>query len=325
MDLNLNSSLSKHSLTLKMPIDQKYIQAIKNGDVVAFPTETVYGLGADAWNSEAIAKVFETKGRPSDNPLIVHVSDFDQINDFAAEIPEAAQLLIEEFWPGPLTLVFEKKPEVLDVVTAGLNTVAIRMPANEIALSLISKTNPLVAPSANRSGAPSPTKASHIKADFGSSVLVIDGGSTQVGLESTVLDISGEQPMILRPGVIGKDQIEQVLNQTVLIDDKNSEKPKSPGQKYSHYKPKADVKWLDSEDEFEDSSSLFLLLNAEIEQQNVINYTQDFEKLARELYDRFRQADLDGYKKVIIEPFDERYDSSVIPALLNRIEKATSL
>jgi len=308
-----------------MHIASKYIQAIKNGEVVAFPTETVYGLGADAWNPEAIAKVFETKGRPSDNPLIVHISDFDQINKFAAEVPEFAQLLIEEFWPGPLTLVFKKKPEVLDIVTSGLTTVAIRMPANDIAISLISDTNPLVAPSANRSGAPSPTKASHVMADFGSSVLVIDGGSTQVGLESTVLDISGDQPMILRPGVIGKDQLEKVLNQTVLIDDKSSEKPKSPGQKYSHYKPKAEVKWLDSKDEFEDTSSLFLLLNTEIEQQNIINYNQDFEKLARELYDRFRQADIDGYKKVIIEPFDERYDSSVIPALLNRIEKATSI
>mgnify|MGYP003637096981 CR=1 FL=1 len=308
-----------------MHIASKYIQAIKNGEVVAFPTETVYGLGADAWNPEAIAKVFETKGRPSDNPLIVHISDFDQINKFAAEVPEFAQLLIEEFWPGPLTLVFKKKPEVLDIVTSGLTTVAIRMPANDIAISLISDTNPLVAPSANRSGAPSPTKASHVMADFGSSVLVIDGGSTQVGLESTVLDISGDQPMILRPGVIGKDQLEKVLNQTVLIDDKSSEKPKSPGQKYSHYKPKAEVKWLGSKDEFEDTSSLFLLLNTEIEQQNIINYNQDFEKLARELYDRFRQADIDGYKKVIIEPFDERYDSSVIPALLNRIEKATSI
>ena len=257
--------------------------------------------------------------------MIVHISDFDQVNKFAAEVPKFAQLLIEEFWPGPLTLVFKKKPEVLDIVTSGLTTVAIRMPANDIAISLISGTNPLVAPSANRSGAPSPTKASHVMADFGSSVLVIDGGSTQVGLESTVLDISGDQPMILRPGVIGKDQLEKVLNQTVLIDDKSSEKPKSPGQKYSHYKPKAEVKWLDSKDEFEDTSSLFLLLNTEIEQQNVINYSQDFEKLARELYDRFRQADIDGYKKVIIEPFDERYDSSVIPALLNRIEKATSL
>jgi len=305
-----------------MSLDQKYIQAIKSGDVVAFPTETVYGLGADAWNSGAIAKVFETKGRPSDNPLIVHVSHTDQVNDFAAEIPESAQLLIEEFWPGPLTLVLNKRSEVLDAVTAGLNTVAIRMPANELALELISQTGPLVAPSANKSGAPSPTKASHVKADFGDSILVIDGGRTQVGLESTVLDITGEQPIILRPGSIGKEELRHVLGISVLIDNSNSEKPKSPGQKYSHYKPNAEVRWLNSDDDLEDNSTLFLLLHSEIEAENIINYDQDFDLLASEIYDRFRQADYDGFKKVIIEPFDERYEDSVIPALLNRINKA---
>jgi len=306
-------------------IDQKYINAIKFGEVVAFPTETVYGLGADAWNPEAIAKVFKTKGRPSDNPLIVHVADPSQINDFASSIPEAAQLLIEEFWPGPLTLVFNKRPEVLDAVTAGLNTVAIRMPSNEIALSLIANTNPLVAPSANKSGTPSPTKYTHVKADFDDSVLIINGGSTQVGLESTVLDVTGTEPMILRPGVIGKEDIERVLGQKISVDDSNSEQPKSPGQKYSHYKPKAEIQWLNSDHDLEDSSSLFLLLNTEFEQSNIINYDQDFDLLARELYDRFRQADIDGYKQVVIEPFDDRYESTIIPALLNRIEKATSL
>lgn len=305
-----------------MPLDQKHIQAIKSGEVVAFPTETVYGLGADAWNSGAIAKVFETKGRPSDNPLIVHVSDPDQINNFASFIPESAQLLIEEFWPGPLTLVFNKKPEVLDAVTAGLNTVAIRMPANDIALELISKTGPLVAPSANRSGAPSPTKASHVKADFGSSILVIDGGKTQVGLESTVLDVSDETPIILRPGSIGKVELETVLGREVLNDNSTSNKPKSPGQKYSHYKPDAEVRWLNSDDDLEDTSTLFLLLHSEIEAENIINYDQDFDLLASEIYDRFRQADIDGYESVIIEPFDERYEHSLIPALLNRINKA---
>lgn len=307
-----------------MVIMQKYIDAIQAGEVVAFPTETVYGLGADASNANAIAKVFETKGRPSDNPLIVHVSDPDQANNFASTIPESAQLLIDEFWPGPLTLVFDKRSEVLDVVTSGLSTVAIRMPANEIALEFISKTGPLVAPSANKSGAPSPTKSSHIKADFGNSILVIDGGRTQVGLESTVLDVSGEIPMILRPGSIGKKEIEKVLGIEVLLDNTNSQKPKSPGQKYSHYKPKAEVRWLTSEDYFDDPSSLFLLLHSELDQENVINYDQDFDKLAREIYDRFRQADIDGYDAVIIEPFDERYEHSVIPALLNRINKALS-
>lgn len=305
-----------------MPIDQKYIQAIKNGDIVAFPTETVYGLGADAWNPKAITKVFETKGRPSDNPLIVHVSDSSQILDFVSSISEAAQLLIEEFWPGPLTLVFNKKSAVLDVVTAGLDTVAIRMPANEIALELISQTGPLVAPSANRSGAPSPTKSSHVKSDFGSSILVIDGGRTQVGLESTVLDISSEEPMILRPGSIGKKELEIVLGREVLIDNTTSIKPKSPGQKYSHYKPKAEVKWLSANDDFENTSSLFLLLNTELEEDNIINYDQDFDLLASDIYDRFRQADIDGYESVVIEPFDDRYEHSLIPALLNRINKA---
>jgi L-threonylcarbamoyladenylate synthase len=305
--------------------DQKYINAIKSGNVVAFPTETVYGLGADAWNPEAIAKVFKIKGRPSDNPLIVHIADPSQILNFASSIPESAQLLIEEFWPGPLTLVFNKRPEVLDAVTAGLNTVAIRMPANEIALSLINNTNALVAPSANKSGTPSPTKYTHVKADFEDSILIIDGGSTQVGLESTVLDISGNEPAILRPGVIGKEAIEKVLGQKISVDDSNSTHPKSPGQKYSHYKPKAEIQWLNSDHDLEDTSSLFLLLNTEFKRSNIINYGQDFDKLARELYDRFRQADIDGYKQVIIEPFDERYGSSVVPALLNRIEKATSL
>ena len=215
-------------------------------------------------------------------------------------------------------------PAINAFVTAGLDTVAIRMPANELAVEFISKTNPLVAPSANKSGAPSPTKASHVKADFGDSIPVIDGGKTAVGLESTVLDVSGEVPTILRPGSIGKEDIEKVLGISVLVEDTNSQKPKSPGQKYSHYKPKANVKWLDSEDEFEDTSSLYLLLNTDIEQQNVIDYNQNFDKLAAELYDKFRQADLDGFKKVIIEPFDERYESKVIPALLNRINKALS-
>lgn len=305
-----------------MLIDYKYIQAIKNGEVVAFPTETVYGLGADAWNPKAIAKVFETKGRPSDNPLIVHIADLEQIYEFASDIPEIAQLLIDEFWPGPLTLVFNKKPEVLDVVTAGLTTVAIRMPANKIALELISKSAPLVAPSANRSGAPSPTKANHVKADFGSSIFVIDGGKTQVGLESTVLDVSGETPIILRPGSIGQKELEYVLGSEVFIDSTTPSTPKSPGQKYSHYKPKAEVRWLKDEDDFNNSSSLFLLLNYELEQENIVNYDQDFDKLASQIYDRFRQADIDGYESVIIEPFDERSNHSVIPALLNRISKA---
>lgn len=305
-----------------MTINQKFVEAIKSGDVVAFPTETVYGLGADAFNAEAISKVFQLKGRPSDNPLIVHISEIKQLSDFTDEISDSAQTLIEHFWPGPLTLVFNKKSHVLDVVTARLQTVAIRMPDNKIALELIDKTGPLVAPSANKSGAPSPTKASHVLSDFGDSVLLIDGGSTQLGLESTVLDVTGNIPTILRPGSIGKREIETVLGSDIFVDNPTSIKPKSPGQKYSHYKPKASVKWLNSSHNFEDKSTLYLLLHTDIEQTNIVNYQEDFNKLASELYDRFRQADIDGYTSVVIEPFDERYAAAVIPALLNRINKA---
>ncbi len=307
-----------------MSIDQKFISAIKEGNVVAFPTETVYGLGADATNPEAIAKVFEIKGRPSDNPLIVHISDRNQVYSLAKEVSDYTKMLMDHFWPGPLTFVLKKKNAVLDAVTAGLNTVAIRMPDHELALELISKTGPLVAPSANKSGTPSPTKASHVKADFGSSVLVLDGGSTEVGIESTVLDVTGKYPVILRPGSIGNKEIKTVCKTVVLTDQTGSSTPKSPGQKYSHYKPQAEVRWLKSEDDFDDASSLFLMINMESDSvfKNIIHFEGDFNRLARELYDRFRQADSQDFKRVIIEPFDERYENQVIPALLNRIEKA---
>lgn len=301
-----------------------YIALIKSGEVVAFPTETVYGLGADAWNPSAIQKVFDTKGRPSDNPLIVHVSSAEQVNDFTNHIPESAQLLIDEFWPGPLTIIFKKKPEVLDAVTAGLDTVAIRMPDHPLALQLIEGTGPLVAPSANTSGRPSPTKATHIKDDFGTNFPVIDGGATKVGLESTVVDLTDKRPSILRPGSISRQQIEQVLD--TFIEEgffHVAERPKSPGQKYSHYKPKAEVNWLDESTDLDTASALFLLLQTEKEASNIINYNSNLDRLARELYDRFRQADHEGYSSVLIEPFDEN-TSGIASALMNRITKAIS-
>ena len=300
----------------------KYISLIKAGEVVAFPTETVYGLGADAWNPSAIQKVFEVKGRPSDNPLIVHVSSENQVADFASEIPERAHKLIEAFWPGPLSLVLKKKPEVLDLVTAGLDTVAIRMPDHPIALDFISKTGPLVAPSANTSGKPSPTKAEHVLEDFGPDFPVINGAATQVGLESTVLDLTGKHPAILRPGKVSRKDIEEVLG--VFIEESffhQAEKPRSPGQKYSHYKPKAEVRWLTEGEDLSNSSTLFLLQTGSSASPNIISCQGDLNQLAQELYDRFRQADIEGYDSVVIEPFSET-DSSIASALLNRIRKA---
>lgn len=305
-----------------MPIDPKYIQLIKAGEVVAFPTETVYGLGADAWNPSAIQKVFEVKGRPSDNPLIVHISIKEQVEAFALEIPETAEKLITAFWPGPLSLVLKKKQEVLDAVTAGLNTVAIRMPDHPKALEFISQTGALVAPSANKSGRPSPTKAEHVLEDFGTDFAVIDGEATKIGLESTVIDLSGEQPIILRPGSIGKQEIEEILGVKVHeYFSKKTNTPKSPGQKYSHYKPNAEIRWLSGIDDLKDSTTLFLLLNSYEEAPNIINFQRNIEVLAKELYDRFRQADIEGFDSVAIEPFGGN-DHPIVPALLNRVEKA---
>lgn len=305
----------------------KYIDMIKAGDVVAFPTETVYGLGADAWNPAAIQKVFETKGRPSDNPLIVHISDKKQVSEFAAEVPEFASQLMDAFWPGPLSLVLPKKPNVLDAVTAGLDTVAIRMPNHKTALEFIGQTGPLVAPSANKSGRPSPTKAEHVKADFGRDFPVIDGGETTVGLESTVLDLSSGKPVILRPGRIGVGELEQALGVKVRLAENTSsiETPRSPGQKYSHYKPTADV-FYGKIDGFEDGGLYLMQAHPAKEAPNVILYQGDLEKLSRELYDRFRQADLQGYSFVHIQNFEQHKDSSpsLYEALMNRIQKATT-
>lgn len=303
-------------------IPEKYIEIIKSGGVVAFPTETVYGLGADAWNPSAIQKVFNTKGRPSDNPLIVHIADLQQVSDFVEEIPELAQLLMNTFWPGPITLVLKKKPTVLDAISAGLDSVAIRMPSHPLAIEFISKTGPLVAPSANTSGKPSPTKAEHVFSDFGDSVPIIDGGSTEVGLESTVLDLTSVIPTILRPGFISKEEIELVIKQSIKVATKEIASPKSPGQKYSHYKPKAAVHWLDDNSELTNQNTLYLLQDAELKQSNIITYKGDLALMAKEIYDRFRQADIDGFQQILIEPLHKVSAHPLHSALQNRIEKA---
>lgn len=305
-----------------MAVDPVYIELIRQGDIVAFPTETVYGLGADAWNPSAIQKVFETKGRPSDNPLIVHVSGPDQIADFAVDVPKEAQQLIETFWPGPLTIIFKKRKEVLDAVTAGLDTVAIRMPDHPLALEFIAATAPLVAPSANTSGKPSPTRAEHVREDFGEDFPVIDGGATKVGVESTVVDLADDDPAILRPGSISRKEIEEVLGTDIQETFFHNERPRSPGQKYSHYKPKALVKWYEGEN-LNEPSTLFLLQDSDVKAPNVIIYSGDLDRLARELYDRFRQADHEGYLSISIQRLSPD-SSNVAPALIDRIERALS-
>lgn len=232
-------------------IDKKVIKEavgiLKAGGTVVFPTETVYGLGANGLDSEAVKKIFKAKGRPADNPLILHVHSVSQVNQLVEDIPEIARLCMENFWPGPLTILFKKSPKVPYVITAGLETVAIRMPSNNIALEIIKGTNlPIAAPSANVSGRPSPTLAKHVIDDLVGKVdMIIDGASTGIGIESTVLDLSGDTPMILRPGAVTKEDLEKLMPNILIDSSITSEDeriiPKSPGQKYKHYAPKAEM------------------------------------------------------------------------------------
>ncbi len=221
---------------------------IQDGEVVAFPTETVYGLGANALSDAAVEKIFTAKGRPSDNPLIVHIGDLSQLEVVAREVPATAKRLIEAFWPGPLTLILPRTDAVAGRVCAGLDTVGVRMPDHPLALALIREAGvPVAAPSANRSGRPSPTTAEHVLADLDGRIAgVLDGGSTGVGVESTVLDVTVEPPMILRPGGVTYEQLQEVIGEVAIdpafLADAAS-RPRSPGMKYTHYAPQGEL-WL---------------------------------------------------------------------------------
>lgn len=216
---------------------QHAVDLLRQGQLVAFPTETVYGLGADASNPEAVAKIFAAKGRPADHPLIVHIAGADQINAWADEVPEAALRLAEAFWPGPLTIILNKKAEVPAAVTGGQNTVALRVPANPVALQLLQAFGGgIAAPSANRFGHISPTQASHVAEDLGDSVAcILDGGPCSVGVESTIIDLSDEQPAILRPGRITRSQLKAVLQTEIRLSPQT--KIRAPGMLAVHYAP----------------------------------------------------------------------------------------
>jgi len=221
---------------------------LQEGKVVAIPTETVYGLAASAFSNEAVGGIYAVKGRPADNPLIVHVSNLVMLREVANAIPESAVSLIKRFWPGPLTLVLGKTAAVSSVVTCGLDTVAVRMPSNKTAADIIEHAGlPLAAPSANLSGKPSPTTARHVMDDLSGKIpLIVDDGPCEIGLESTVVSLTGETPVILRPGMITLEQLQEVLPGTtvsdaVLTEVENDAKVESPGMKYKHYSPRADV------------------------------------------------------------------------------------
>lgn len=222
-------------------------KAFKDGKLVVFPTETVYGLGADGFNEEACENIFKAKGRPGDNPLILHIAENSQLDELVSEIPEVAEKCMEKFWPGPLTMIFKRSDRISDIITAGLETVAVRMPSHKIARAILNDVRlPIAAPSANLSGRPSPTSFKHCYEDLNGKVdILVDGGSTNVGIESTVLDVTSNPPMILRPGGITMEELREIIPDVTIdsatIDTKDKKIPKSPGQKYKHYAPKADA------------------------------------------------------------------------------------
>lgn len=236
------------SSSMDLSLIREAAEIIKNKGTVAFPTETVYGLGANGLEEEAVRKIFIAKGRPSDNPLILHISDLDMLDELVVDIPPKAKCLSDKLWPGPLTLIYKRSDLVPNIITAGLQTVAIRMPSNPIAQSLIRQANvPIAAPSANISGRPSTTKAEHVMEDlFGKVDGIILSEDSTIGLESTVLDVTEDIPILLRPGAVTLEEIESLIGQ-VRVDEGvlhhlDREEVKSPGMKYKHYAPKAPVK-----------------------------------------------------------------------------------
>lgn len=229
-------------------------ELLKEGSLVAFPTETVYGLGANALDEEASGKIYAAKGRPSDNPLIVHIADMEHLDRIVKSVPEAAKKLAEAYWPGPLTMIFEKSSCVPYGTTGGLDTVAVRMPSDPVANRLIKLAGvPIAAPSANTSGRPSPTKAEHVIEDMDGKIeMIIDGGEVGIGVESTIVDVSGAVPTLLRPGAITMEMLRETLGQVdvdpaILGPVGADVKPKAPGMKYRHYAPKADMVLVEGE------------------------------------------------------------------------------
>lgn len=247
--------ITPQSLTERASQDQlaQAGELLKQGGLVAFPTETVYGLGGDALNPNAAHAIYAAKGRPSDNPLIVHITNMGALEQIVAELPQAAYVLAERFWPGPLTMIFKKNERIPYETTGGLDTVAVRMPSDAVARALIdASTGYIAAPSANTSGRPSPTTAAHVAEDLSGKIdMIIDGGAVGIGLESTIVDLTEAVPMVLRPGFITLEMLREVLGEVsvdpALIAADSAQRPKAPGMKYRHYAPQADLKVVEGE------------------------------------------------------------------------------
>lgn len=338
-------------ITRTVSIDEKAIiedinilseaaEIIRAGELVAFPTETVYGLGADAKNPEASKKIYAAKGRPSDNPLIVHIADISQLTEAAGEIDENARKLAEKFWPGPLTLVLPKNKDIPYETTGGLDTVAVRLPLHPVARALIKQSGRLIAaPSANASGRPSPTLAAHVYEDLNGRIpLIIDGGQVGIGIESTIVDCTSDIPVILRPGFITMDMVKAVCEQCEMDPGivSSDAKPKAPGMKYRHYAPSAPLTIVEGERDSVVSYINFNLSKYPKEKVGIITTDESKElylggqiisvgskndeaTVAHNLYGALRQMDQLDVDVIFSESFTS---SGLGEAVMNRLLKA---
>lgn len=320
-------------------------EVIINGGLVAFPTETVYGLGANGLNQSAVKKIFAAKGRPSDNPLILHIADKNSLVGLVDNVPANALALMEHFWPGPLTLVLNKTSKVPDIITAGLSTVAVRVPSHPVALELIRAAGlPIAAPSANISGKPSPTTSSHVIDDlYGKVDVIINAEGSRIGVESTVLDITHTPPVVLRPGGISMEQLANILGKVeidpgLVLGDTVGLIPRSPGMKYKHYSPKAEVIVIEGDidnvvkkiiglvEEYKDRGILIGILATEqtkcmYKDVSTISLGDRMEpdEIAANLFKGFRNFDDMGIEVIFAEAVDNK---GIGMAIMNRMNKA---
>jgi L-threonylcarbamoyladenylate synthase len=313
---------------------QMAAEILRSGGLVAFPTETVYGLGADAFNSEPVKKVFTAKGRPADNPLIVHIAEYEQIRELTDTMPAVGKVLADAFWPGPLTLVVKSSPAVPKVVTGGLDTVAVRVPKHNVTLELIKKLNrPIVGPSANKSGRPSPTTAQHVYDDLNGEIdLILDAGPTLIGIESTVVDVTVTPPLILRFGGLTREEIEQLIGEVQTTEDQIALK-KSPGTRYRHYAPEAKVVLFERGDKLafdqmygkyiEEGKKVGFILNSD----DLLNHpselgkiiSDDIKKYSQQLFEMLRALDKLEADIILVESVDE---AGLGKAVMDRLKRA---
>ena len=313
-------------------------EVLRRGGLVAFPTETVYGLGADALNADAVKQIFVAKGRPLDNPIIVHVASAADLDRLAENVPEEARRLVDRFWPGPLTLILRRSGLVPDGVTGGLDTVAVRMPRNSIALALIRALGrPVAAPSANLSGRPSGTTAGHVLQDFAGKIdMVLDGGPVPVGVESTVLDLSRRPPAILRPGAVTPEDLAPLLGRVVMGRGRGGSR-RSPGTRYRHYSPRARVTLVEPNDretiaqllhEFGRNKRKVAVLaaghpfaGAGKARPVVRQMPQDLGEYARRIFAVLREMDELAVDEIIIEKIEEK---GIGVAIMDRLKRAAA-